>query len=104
MPNHVHLILVPRLAQALGRALGETHRRYVSVINARLSVTGHLFQSRFGSVAMDEQHLMAAARYVALEPGRGRGSSSGRSDWRWSSVPRASFGPRRRSRHRRAAA
>ena len=86
MPNHVHLILVPRLAQALGRALGETHRRYVSVINARLRVTGHLFQSRFGSVAMDEQHLMAAARYVALNPARARLVEQAE-HWRWSSVP-----------------
>jgi hypothetical protein len=28
MPNHIHLILVPDRAEALGRALGETHRRY----------------------------------------------------------------------------
>ena len=69
MPNHVHLILTPATPEGLGRALGETHRRYASVINARLRVTGHLFQSRYGSVAMDEQHLMAAARYVALDYG-----------------------------------
>jgi len=29
-------------------------------------VTGRLFQSRFGSVVMDEDHLLTAARYVAL--------------------------------------
>jgi putative transposase len=68
MPNHVHLILVPAREEALARALGETHRRYSSVINARLRVTGHLFQSRFGSAVMDEDHLVAAARYVALNP------------------------------------
>jgi hypothetical protein len=27
----------------LSRAVGETHRRYSSYINARLRVTGHLF-------------------------------------------------------------
>jgi REP element-mobilizing transposase RayT len=52
MPNHVHLILVPADATGLSRAIGETHRRYSSYINARLRVTGHLFQGRFGSVAM----------------------------------------------------
>lgn len=77
MPNHVHLILNPSTPQALGLALGETHRRYSSVINARLRVTGHLFQSRYGSAVMDEEHLMAAARYVALNPVR-RGWSRGR--------------------------
>jgi REP-associated tyrosine transposase len=85
LPNHVHLILVPDREEALGRALGETHRRYFSVVNARLRVTGHLFQSRFGSVVMDEAHLMAAARYVALNPVRA-GLAARAEDWRWSSA------------------
>jgi putative transposase len=85
MPNHVHLILVPDRAEALGRALGETHRRYSAVVNARLRVTGHLFQSRYGSVVLDEDHLMAAGRYVALNPVRARLVSRAH-DWRWSSV------------------
>jgi putative transposase len=85
MPNHVHLILTPATPEGLGRALGETHRRYSSVINARLRVTGHLFQARYGSLAMDEEHLMAAARYVALNPVRARLAARAE-DWRWSSV------------------
>ena len=35
MPNHVHLILTPRTADGLGRAVGEAHRRYTNFINAR---------------------------------------------------------------------
>jgi putative transposase len=66
MPSHVHLILVPADDNGLSRAIGETHRRYSSYINARLRVTGHLFQGRFGSVAMDELHLLAAFRYLAM--------------------------------------
>ena len=85
MPNHVHLILVPGREAALGRALGETHRRYASTINARLRVTGHLFQARFGSVAMDEEHLMAASRYVAMNPVAARLVARAE-DWPWSSV------------------
>ena len=54
MPNHVHLILFPDQNEALGRALGERRRRYSSTINARLRGTGHIFQARFGSVAMDK--------------------------------------------------
>jgi len=85
MPNHVHLILAPETAGALGRALGEAHRRYSGAINARLRAAGHLFQSRYGSAVMDEDHLMAAARYVAMNPVRARlvGHAP---DWRWSSV------------------
>ena len=33
MPNHVHLIVVPRRADGLRRALGEAHRRYTRRIN-----------------------------------------------------------------------
>jgi len=85
MPNHVHLILTPETADGLGRAVGETHRRYTNFVNARGRWTGHLFQSRFSSVAMDEEHLMAAARYVSLNPVRARLAARAR-DWPWSSV------------------
>jgi putative transposase len=72
MPNHVHLILTPKMSDGLGDAVGETHRRYTNFINARGRWTGHLFQSRFSSVAMDEAHLMAAVCYVSLNPVRAR--------------------------------
>jgi len=85
MPNHVHLIVVPHAAASLGRAIGETHRRYTHFINARGRWSGHLFQSRFASVAMDESHLIAAARYVSLNPVRARLAARAE-DWRWSSV------------------
>ena len=85
MPNHVHLILTPATGEGLGRAVGETHRRYTNFINARGRWSGHLFQSRFSSVAMDEAHLMAAARYVSLNPVRARLAARAE-DWPWSSV------------------
>ena len=86
MPNHVHLILVPSDETGLSRAVGETHRRYSGYINARLRVTGHLFQGRFGCVAMDEPHLMAAFRYVALNPVKAKLAATA-ADWPWSSTP-----------------
>jgi putative transposase len=86
MPNHVHLILVPSDDSGLSRAVGETHRRYSGYINARLRVTGHLFQGRFGSVAMDESHLMAAFRYVALNPVKANLAPTA-AEWQWSSTP-----------------
>ncbi|WP_245561714.1 transposase [Lamprocystis purpurea] len=86
MPNHVHLIVVPSDETGLSRAVGETHRKYSGYINARLRVTGHLFQGRFGCVAMDESHLMAAFRYVALNPVKANLAVSA-ADWPWSSTP-----------------
>ena len=85
MPNHVHLILTPTDADGMGRAVGEAHRRYTNFINARGRWTGHLFQSRFASVAMDYTHLMRAVRYVSLNPVRARLATRAE-DWKWSSV------------------
>jgi len=89
MPNHVHLILVPSTADGLARAIGETHRQYTGFVNARSRWTGHLFQGRFSSVVLDEEHLMLAARYVALDPVRARFVQRPQ-DWAWSSL-RAHF-------------
>ena len=47
--------------------------------------TGHLFQSRFASVALDRTHLMRAVRYVNLNPVRAR-LVSRPGEWKWSSV------------------
>jgi putative transposase len=85
MPNHVHLIAVPGTAQALGRAIGETHRRYTRRINARKDWTGYLWQGRFGSCAMDEIHTLAAARYIELNPVRAKLVRRAQ-DYRWSSA------------------
>lgn len=85
MPNHVHLLLVPRTEDGLARAVGETHRRYTAFVNARARQTGHLFQARFASAALDEEHLLAALRYVTLNPVRA-GLVRRAQDWRWSSA------------------
>jgi putative transposase len=85
MPNHVHLILVPSDADGLRRALARVHRAYAGIIQARRKRTGHFWQGRFGAVAMDEEHLAAAMRYVSLNPVRARLVDRAQ-DWRWSST------------------
>lgn len=85
MPNHVHVIVVPADPDGLRRTFADTHRRYTGFINARHRWTGHLWQGRFGAVAMDEAHLAAAARYVALNPVRARLVKRAE-DWAWSST------------------
>jgi putative transposase len=46
---------------------------------------GYLWQGRFASVALDEPHLMACARYVELNPVRARLVEQPR-QWPWSSA------------------
>jgi len=85
MPNHVHLIVTPADADGLRATFADAHRRYTAIINARHRWTGHLFQGRFGAVAMDEDHLIAATRYVALNP-VAAGLVKRAADWPWSSA------------------
>lgn len=72
MPNHVHIIAVPESEEGLRVAIGEAHRRYTRHINFREGWRGHLWQGRFASFPMDESHLLAAVRYVELNPVRAR--------------------------------
>lgn len=85
MPNHVHLVLVPEHFDALRAALSKVHRAYAGRIHAREKRSGHFWQGRFACVATDEAHLLAAIRYVALNPVRARLVARA-TDWRWSSV------------------
>lgn len=85
MPNHVHFIAVPAAEDGLRRAFGEAHRRYARRVNARAGWTGHFWQERFGSTAMDDAHLFEAVRYVELNPVRAKLVRSA-ADWPWSSA------------------
>lgn len=72
MDNHVHLIAVPERSDSLAKGIGETHRKYTTVINTRHNWRGYLWQGRFGSYPMDEQYLYSAVRYVERNPVRAR--------------------------------
>ena len=85
MPNHVHLIAVPKSEEALGRAVGEAHRRYTRRINSREGWRGHLWEGRFSSFVMNKPSLLAAARYVERNPVRAGLVRTARY-WRWSSA------------------
>jgi putative transposase len=86
MPNHVHLVLVPSEADGLRCAIAESHRRYAASINRRHGWRGHLWQERFHSCPLQEDHLLAAVRYVELNPVRAQLVKAAQ-DWRWSSAP-----------------
>ena len=85
MPNHVHLLLVPADTAGLRLALGEAHRRYTRAVNRRQGWIGHLWQGRFASCALDPPHLLAAVRYIELNPVRARLVATPEA-WPWSSA------------------
>lgn len=85
MPNHVHLIMVPRHEDGLRAAIAESHRRYTRLVNFRAGWRGHLWQERFHSFVMDEAHLAAAIPYVEQNPVRAQ-LCQRPEDWPWSSA------------------
>lgn len=85
MTNHVHFIAVPKAEQSLARAFGEAHRRYTRMKNFAEGVRGYLFQGRFSSSVLDQHHLLAAVRYVELNPVRA-GMTQQAGEYVWSST------------------
>ena len=72
MDNHVHLVAIPHEEEALAKALGRTHFRYTQYINRLHRRSGHLWQGRFYSCALDGRHLWPALKYVELNPVRAK--------------------------------
>ena len=85
MPNHVHLIAVPSDADGLRHAIGEAHRRYTRGVNFRQGWRGHLWQGRFCSCVMQENHLIACIRYIEMNPVRAALVKTPEK-WPWSSA------------------
>ncbi len=86
MLNHVHLIVIPRRAEALPLVLKQTHGRYATYFNARHGASGHLWQGRYYSCPLDSAHLWSALRYTELNAVRA-GMVDDAADYCWSSAP-----------------
>ena len=73
MPNHIHMIAVPKTKDGLNLAIGEAHRRYTRRINFRGGWRDHLLQGQFASFITEERYVLACARYIELDPRFGPG-------------------------------
>jgi putative transposase len=70
MTNHVHLVVVPEEGDSLAVLSRRVHGRYSQYLNTRRHRSGHLWQSRFYSCPLSENHLWIALRYVEQNPCR----------------------------------
>jgi putative transposase len=77
----------------MARAIGNSHRRYASLLNDAMSWSGHLWENRYFSTPLDERHLWAAVRYVENNPVRARLASSAE-EWSGSSAAAHALGAR----------
>ena len=85
MPNHVHLVAVPRTEDGLHRMMRPLHMRYAQVINRLHGWAGHLWQGRFFSSVLDNDYFLAAVRYVERNPVRA-GIVPRAEEYAWSSA------------------
>jgi putative transposase len=85
MPNHVHIVGVPRTDDALASVFRTVHMQYSQYYNRKNNAVGHLWQGRYYSCALDEPHVHAAVRYVEMNPVRA-GIVAAAEDYLWSSA------------------
>ncbi len=85
MPNHIHLIVVPRKADSIAKALNLCHMRYSQYCNKKDGKTGHLWQGRFYSCPLEDGHFYEALRYVESNPVRAKLVSRAQM-WKYSSA------------------
>ncbi len=85
MGNHVHFILIPREEDSLAKLFNTVHMRYSQYFNRQRGVKGHLWQGRFYSCILDDEHLYRAIRYVENNPVRAKITKEAW-EYKWSSA------------------
>jgi putative transposase len=85
MTNRVHLVATPADDESLARALKRANQLYAQYVNRLHGRSGHLWQDRFFSCALDEPHYWTALAYVERNPVRA-GLVRQAWQWAWSSA------------------
>jgi putative transposase len=86
MPNHFHLVLLPRGDGELGRWMQWLLTSHVRRHHRRHGTSGHVWQGRFKAFPIQrDEHLLTVLRYVERNPVRA-GLVERAERWRWSSA------------------
>lgn len=86
LPNHLHLLAVPHDAEGLAKGMGSSSLVYTQHVNRKYNRSGRIWQNRYFSCVVGEQdYLLAAARYIELNPVRS-GKVKRPEEWPWSSA------------------
>lgn len=84
MNNHYHLLVQTPDAN-LSKGMRQLNGVYTQAYNRRHQKTGHLFQGRYKSILVDEDHyLLELGRYIVLNPVKA-GRVKKVDQWEWSS-------------------
>lgn len=86
MPNHVHLLVIPREQNDFGRGIGLTNQCYTAYINRKYLRSGRVWQNRFYSCIVDtDEYLWGVARYIENNPLKA-GLVASAEEYPWSSA------------------
>jgi putative transposase len=85
MTNHIHLIGIPALEITLAKVFKPVHTQYAQHFNKIVGCCGRVFQSRFFSCPLDDDHRWRAIRYVERNSVRA-GMVVRAEDYPWSSA------------------
>jgi len=72
MTNHVHFLAAPLRRDSLAMTFKYTNMRYSSYFNKKNRRSGHLWQGRFYSCPLHNDHALEALRYVERNPVRAK--------------------------------
>jgi putative transposase len=70
MTNHIHLVLIPHEPDSLAKLMRSVQMRYSQYRHALERGSGHLWQGRYYSCAVEPERLGSVMRYVELNPVR----------------------------------
>ena len=85
MTNHIHLVVTPQREDSLAAALKRVSQLYAQHVNRLHGRSGHVWQNRFFSCPLDQEHLWRVLAYVERNPVRARLCRKAW-QWRWSSA------------------
>jgi putative transposase len=69
MPNHYHLLLIPRIEKGISRFMKKLNMAYAKYFNIRYKRKGTLFEGRYKSVLVEtEAHFIHLPYYIHLNP------------------------------------
>jgi len=86
MPNHIHLLAIPRVEGALQKMMHRLNISFAQYINKKYTRSGALYEGRyFCSLVNNERYLWAVCRYIELNPVRS-GMVGNPTQYAWSSA------------------
>ncbi|MCC5855514.1 MAG: transposase [Idiomarina sp.] len=94
MTNHVHILCTSHIHKGVSKMMQALGRKYVPYFNKKHQRTGTLWEGRFKSSMVDtDEYLLAAYRYIELNPVRARMVHQP-NEYHWSSFRANAYGSR----------